>query len=123
MVRIEYRVKGVKQKSGLRQLRQDLRGKYSAEVVKHGFKWAQRNMPYYQGDLYRALRYETSKQSSKLIQEQPKDGQDRPYHLWMHGIGKYNIAPYITSGDPDYMKTVQSIMRKKAIERARAKLK
>lgn len=58
----------------------------------------------------------------KLVLIQPtKRPGERPYHMWMHGLGKYNIAPYITSGDPHFMETTAEFMKRDALKRARKK--
>lgn len=123
MVNVQLRRKGVKRRNGIRQIRQDYNGKLPEEVINEGYSWARSKSPYYRGRVRDAIRKETTKRAGKLILDQPKRAQNRPYHLWMHGIGKYNIAPQIKTGDPHFMYNVQPVMKDKAREFMRKSLK
>lgn len=75
-------------------------------VVEEYLPRARADAPKFSGATRKALQKIDYKKSSKLRLNQPVqkriDGP-RDYHLWMHGIGKYNIGPHIRSGNPHFM--------------------
>lgn len=126
---VEFRVSGVKRTNAkIKRIGSYIRGKYSIDLVNIGYEYARRHSPKDTGALMRAISRKKGKQSAKLLLYNPRhrDGRDRPYHLWMHGIrapapggkgydtskGKYKPK----SGDPMFMFNAQKKMRSEVTE-------
>lgn len=95
------------------------RSKYTQEMVDLGYKFAERIASKDKGALQKAI-YKTKGQGSKkatLSLKTPNhpDGRKRKYHLWQHGLGKYDISTgkyRPKSGDPKFMFTTQEYMNR-----------
>lgn len=112
---IEFRVKGERRVSAkLKELSVNVRNKYAGNIAQKGYDYAVKIMPHYYGYLENSLEAVKNPLSGKLIQHQPQTpGERRPYHLWMARYGQYpQVAKYIRSGKPDYMKLSFAYMRK-----------
>ena len=83
-------------------------GKLTKEQAEAGASMAASLAPQYSGALIQAIGWRESKRVNyEIYSRQPKNQRNRPYHLWMHGLGKYpQVEGYIHSGDPKYMLTV-----------------
>lgn len=134
-MKVEFRVCGKKARVGqkLTQIHNVVKGRFAPEIVKKGYKHAYENAPRAKDNLgggtKQAIRYVIQDRVSKLKLIQPTKrpagkGGYRPYHLWMHRIGKYpQIANYIYTGDPQFMEGAFIHMRKEARRKMQKLLK
>jgi hypothetical protein len=96
-------------------------GNLTKDSAMQGASMAASMAPNRTGHLIQAIGYGKTEDKSWVIQsKQPKGERNRPYHLWMHGLGKYpQVKNYIHSGTPNYMEVtydnLTSIYPKKVI--------
>jgi len=87
------------------------------QVLRIGYNYAQSIAPEQTGALRQALEWLTNPTNTKegwIISRQPNRADSRgrvPYHLWMHGIGKYNTSNLIHSGMPMYMFVTSKMLK------------
>ncbi len=76
-----------------------------SHVGRFGYQLATGISPYLSGALRKAITLKVGKDHFAITSAQPKNplSFNRPYHLWMHGIGRYNTMHKIKSGTPNYM--------------------
>ena len=89
-----------------------------ADVVKPATLYAKQIAPSLSGALRNGIRYIIAPNKKQAIIRSGlpsnKDGRKRPYHLWINGIGKYNLVKgwknwrtgqmnYIKTGKVNYM--------------------
>lgn len=117
---VEFRFFGAKRADAkIRKIQSAARGKYAQEAVDVGYRTAHRLAPVYTGATRNAIRWEKGKRSAKLelIQPQQDRTNPRPYHLWMHNIGKYKLKGHITSGYGNFMWIAKEDMKNYMIKR------
>lgn len=87
------------------------------EQAIEGKMFARNIAPYLSGALFNAIDIGTANRGTSyaIVSKVPKnkDGRYRPYQAWMHGIGKYNTAHKIKSGDPHYMFITANMLKEK----------
>jgi hypothetical protein len=123
MVKVELRVRGVKRTTAkFKEISATLRSqKFSNATVNYGYRQALKLAPEYSGATKKALMRIRGPKSGKLRLTQPAN-TDRPYHLWMHRLGQYDISDHIKSGDPIFMFTTRDLMEKHVLELIRKEL-
>lgn len=92
-------------------------------VAKYGSKTAKQLAPEDTRSLKDGIQWISTGQkgrrvNAKVVSKQPnhpKSGATKPYHLWMHGIGRYNTSGnrYKKGKDPKYMFRTAELMEKR----------
>lgn len=75
-------------------------------LAKFAYFYTKGISPYETGALRNAITHKQGKDWFTILSSQPKRRDIRgsvPYHMWMHGIGKYHTMHMIKSGTPTYM--------------------
>lgn len=104
---VEVRVRGARRSSAqLKQLAVTVSRKIPQKVVRDSYRYAYERAPKRTGATREAIAIDTTRKRGAAIYintpDNP-DGRKRPYHLWMHGVGKYNIMEFIRTGSPVFM--------------------
>jgi len=128
MVIVEIRTRGVKRATAkFKRIEATIRKGFSKEIIEKGYRKALQIIPHDTGAMERGLQtITTNPMSGKLRLNQPNNkvsGTTKPYHLWMHGLGKYNTAHAIYRGDPHFMFTTRDYMEKEALKLIKKRIK
>jgi hypothetical protein len=78
----------------------------AGDIIDYGFPVAQDSAPKLTGATRRALqkiKFNDEYAILRLRQPRQSRADPRPYHLWMHGIGQYDISSIIKSGNAKFM--------------------
>ncbi len=97
----------------------------SFDTAEKGKEYAVGIAPRKTGDLINAIGIAQDKSKGfAVVSRTPKgnNSRRRPYHEYMHGLGNYNTASKIKSGDPRYMFTTFDWLRKKFPEEVQKSL-
>lgn len=102
----------------------------SLDAANYGARYAAGLAPRDSNALYQAIGVNTVKgKGFSVVSRTPKnrDGRYRPYHLWMHDMGKYSTSWMIKSGNPKYMFVTAEKLRNRfpdeVIDRLNKKIK
>lgn len=123
-MRVDIDVRGVDEITGnLNNFVVYISTKYVNEVLRNAHRYAIRISPKDTGALQRAIysdKTSTIKGFLRLRRPMHKDGRERDYHLWQHGIGRYDISEGKYSpktGDPRFMETTATYMQTDIIKK------
>lgn len=89
MAKAELRITGAKRlKAQNKAISVTLNKDFSKESVEKAFDFARRIAPYKSGATKDAIQKIIQKNSGRVVLYQPnhRDGRNRPYHMWFHGI-------------------------------------
>ena len=133
-MRVQYRIKGVKRVSAQTKQIDVVRKKdFTANIIEKSFDYARNIVPTDTGALKNAIQKIIQKNVGRvrLIQPRHRDGRNRPYHLWFHGIkapsptGKngagrgYDLRDgdfRPNSGFPDFMDKTYTYMNNQSVK-------